>query len=76
MASYPRDFIYSHGFWVTGGSPRLSAIFFKRARLRSLIGQLSLLHVPNMVLSKMNNREHRTKQPHEGYTFQPLMSFW
>ena len=64
--------------------PRLSAIFFKRARgskirshcLRSLIGQLSLLLVPNMVLSKMNNHEHRSKQTYESYTFQPLMSFW
>ena len=44
--------------------------------LRSLIGQLSLLLVPNMVLSKMNNHEHRTKQTYESYTFQPLMSFW
>ena len=29
-----------------------------------------------MVLSKMNNHEHRTKQTYESYTFQPLMSFW
>ena len=43
--------------------------------LRSLIGQLSLLLIPNMVLSKMNNYEHRTKQTYESYTFQPLMSF-
>ena len=43
--------------------------------LRSLIGQLSLLLVPNMVLSKMNNHEHRTKQTYESYTFQPLISF-
>ena len=42
----------------------------------SLIGQLSFLLVPNMVLSKMNNHEHRTKQTYESYTFQPLMSFW
>ena len=65
--------------------PRLSATFFKRVRetevkftsrcLRSLIGQLSLLLVPNMVLSEMNNHEHRTKQTYESYTFQPLMSF-
>ena len=44
--------------------------------VRSLIGQLSLLLVPNMVLSKMNDHEHRTKQTYESYTFQPLMSFW
>ena len=25
-----------------------------------------------MVLSKMNNHEHRTKQTYESYTFQPL----
>ena len=31
----------------------------------SLIGQLSFLLVPNMVLSKMNNHEHRTKQTYE-----------
>ena len=43
--------------------------------LRSLIGQLSLLLVPNMVLLKMNNHEHRTKQTYESYSFQPLMSF-
>ena len=43
--------------------------------LRSLIGQLSLLLVPNMVLSKMNNHEHRTEQTYESYTFQPLMSY-
>ena len=29
-----------------------------------------------MVLFKMNNHEHRTKQTYESYTFQPLMSFW
>ena len=29
-----------------------------------------------MVLSKMNNHEHRTKQTYESYTFQPLMGFW
>ena len=29
-----------------------------------------------MVLSKMNNHEHRTKQTYESYTFQTLMSFW
>ena len=28
-----------------------------------------------MVLSKMNNHEHRTKQTYESYTFQPLMGF-
>ena len=43
--------------------------------LRSLIGQLSFLLVPNMVLSKMNNHEHRTKQTYESYMFKPLMSF-
>ena len=37
-----------------------------------MIGQLSLLLVPNMVLSKLNNHEHRTKQTYESYTFQPL----
>ena len=42
-----------------------------------MIGQLSLLLVPaNMVLSKINNHEHRTKETYESYTFQPLMSFW
>ena len=29
-----------------------------------------------MVLSELNNHEHRTKQTYESYTFQPLMSFW
>ena len=29
-----------------------------------------------MVLLKMNNHEHRTKQTYESYTFQLLMSFW
>ena len=33
------------------------------------------MNVPNMILSKMNNHEHRTKQTYESYTFQPLMSF-
>ena len=28
-----------------------------------------------MVLSKINNHKHRTKQTYESYTFQPLMSF-
>ena len=28
-----------------------------------------------MVLSKMNNHEHGTRQTYESYTFQPLMSF-
>ena len=41
----------------------------------ALIGQLSFLLVPNMVLSKMNNHEHQTKQTYESYTFQPLMGF-
>ena len=58
--------------------------FFKRAReskitsrcLRSLIGQLSFLLVPIMVLSKMNNHEHRTTQTYESYTFQPFIGFW
>ena len=39
-----------------------------------LIGQLSLLLVPNMVLSKMNNHEHRTKQTYGGA--QAKMSTW
>ena len=29
-----------------------------------------------MILFKMNNHEHRTKQTYKSYTFQPLMSFW
>ena len=29
-----------------------------------------------MVLLKMNNHEHWTKQTYQSYTFQPLMSFW
>ena len=41
-----------------------------------LISIMSLLLVPNMVISKMNNHEHRTKQTYESYTFQPPMSFW
>ena len=41
----------------------------------ALIGQLSFLLVPNILLSKMNNHEHQTKQTYESYTFQPLMSF-
>ena len=44
--------------------------------LRSLIGQPSFLFFPNMVLSKMNNHEHWTRQTYESYTFQPLKSFW
>ena len=44
--------------------------------LQSSIGQLSLLLVPNMVLSNMNNHERRTEQTCESYTFQLLMSFW
>ena len=44
-------------------------------RLQSLIGWLSFLLVPNMVLSKMNAHEHRTKQTYESYTFQPLTGF-
>ena len=43
--------------------------------LRSSIGQLSFLLVPNMVLLKMNNQKHRTKKTYESYTFQPLSSF-
>ena len=35
-------------------------------RLRSLISQLSFFLVPNVVLSKMNNHEHRKKQTYEG----------
>ena len=65
------------GFWEF--FPRLSATFLSGAGtwskitspcLRSLIGQLSFLLVPNMVLSKMNNHEHRTKQTCESYVFQ------
>ena len=41
-----------------------------------LISIMSLLLVPNMVISKMNNHEHRTKQTYESYTFQPPISFW
>ena len=41
-----------------------------------LISIMSLLLVPNMVISKMNNHEHRTKQTYESYTFQLPMSFW
>ena len=61
--------------------PRLSAIFFQEGAgtwskitshcLRSLIDQLSLLLVPNMVLSKMNNHEHRTKQTWELHILTP-----
>ena len=40
-----------------------------------LISIMSLLLVPNMVISKMNNHEHRTKQTYESSTFQPLTSF-
>ena len=36
----------------------------------------SFLLVPNMVLSKVNIYEHRTKQTYESDTFQPLTSFW
>ena len=63
---------------LLGVFPRLSATFLSGAGtwskitspcLRSLIGQLSLLLVPNMVLSKMNNHEHRTKQTYESYMF-------
>ena len=48
----------------------------RQGRLQSLIGWLSFLVVPNMVLSKMNTHEHLTKRTYESYTFQPLMSFW
>ena len=64
----------------------LCYLIFKRAGERevelryvhsgSLIGQFYFLLVPNMVLSKMNNHEHRTKQTYESYTFQLIMSFW
>ena len=40
-----------------------------------LVSCLSL-HVPNMVLAKMNNYEHRSKPIYASYTFQVLMSFW
>ena len=36
----------------------------------------SFILVPNMVLSKVNIYEHRTKQTYESDTFQPLTSFW
>ena len=39
-----------------------------------LVSSLSL-HVPNMVLAKMNNYEHRSKPIYASYTFQVLMSF-
>ena len=48
----------------------------RQGRLRSLIGWLPFLLVPNMVLSKMNTHEIRTKGTYESDTFQPLMSFW
>ena len=40
-------------------------------RLRSLIGQLSFLLVPNMVLEKINIQENRTKQTHKSYVSTP-----
>ena len=49
----------------------LTKIFVAHA----LIGQLSFLLVPNILLSKMNNHEHQTKQIYDSYTSQPLMSF-
>ena len=70
---------------IRGGKPVSCSVFrqafwFQPLKAHSafgtLIGQLSFLLVPNMVLSKMNNHEHRTKQTYESYTFQPLMSFW
>ena len=65
--------------------PAVCQPFFKRARECEgellhvvyevwLVSYLLLL-VPNMVLWKMNNHKHRTKQTYESYTFQPLMSF-
>ena len=39
-----------------------------------LVSSLSL-HVPNMVLAKMNNYEHRSKPIYASYTFPVLMSF-
>ena len=41
----------------------------------SLVSSL-FLRVPNMVLAKMNNYEHRSKPIYASYTFQLLMSFW
>ena len=70
---------------IRGGKPVSCSVFRQafwfqplkaHSAFGSLIGQLSFLLVPNMVLSKMNNHEHRTKQTYESYTFQPLMSFW
>ena len=70
---------------LRGGEPVSCSVFLQafwfqplkaHSAFGSLIGQLSFLLVPNMVLSKMNNHEHRTKQTYESYTFQPLMSFW
>ena len=70
---------------LRGGEPVSGSVFRQafwfqplkaHSAFGSLIGQLSFLLVPNMVLSKMNNHEHRTKQTYESYTFQPLMSFW
>ena len=40
-----------------------------------LVSSLSL-HVPKMVLAKINNYEYRSKPIYASYTFQVLMSFW
>ena len=62
--------------WAPSGSlPRAWSEIWS-PRLRNLIGQLSFLLVPNVVLAKMKIHEQRTKQTCESYTFQPLMSYW
>ena len=59
---------------LRGGEPVSCSVFRQafwfqplkaHSAFRSLIGQLSFLLVPNMVLSKINNHEHRTKQTYE-----------
>ena len=59
---------------IRGGKPVSCSVFRQafwfqplkaHSPFGSLIGQLSFLLVPNMVLSKMNNHEHRTKQTYE-----------
>ena len=62
--------------WDPSGSLPRAWSEISSPRLRNLIGQLSFLLVPNMVLAKMKIHEHRTKQTYESYTFQPVRSFW
>ena len=62
--------------WAPSGSLPRAWSEISSPSLRNLIGQLSFLLVPNMVLAKMKIHEHRTKQTYESRTFQPLMSFW